>query len=67
MLTRIFLGMTPIYQPLVYFASSQQTSEGTETAAQDASLVLESITIEVNAKCRKSMSVRLTKSNVTSC
>ena len=51
MLPHFFLGVTPIDQSLSYVASSRHTREGAETAAQDASLKLEAITIEVNAKC----------------
>ena len=67
MTTHVFLGLKPIDQPLFYVTSSRNASKGTETMAQDASVILEAINIEVNSKCFKFLSMCLTKLNVASC
>ena len=64
MLTHVLLGMTPIGCYLAYIASSRHTSKGAKTAAQDAIVMLEAITVEVNSKFRKLMRICLTKLNV---
>ena len=66
MLTHVLLGVTPIDYSLAEVDSRQHTIKGTKTAVQDASVVLEAINIEVNAKCYKLMSMRLTKLNFVS-
>ena len=66
-LTHVLLGMTPIDYYLAYVSSIRNTIEGDGTAAQGARVTLEAITIEVNAKCCKLMSMSLTKLNVASC
>ena len=65
-LTNVLIEVTPIIYSLVYVASSRNTSKGSKTAAQDAIVMLEEITIEVNSKCRKFLSMRLVKLNVAS-
>ena len=65
-LTYVLLDVTTIVYYLAYVAPSRHTSEGTENAAQYASVAIEEITIEVNAKCLKLLSMRLDKSNVAS-
>ena len=66
MLTHVLMGESHIDYSLAYVASGGHTSKGTKTAVQDARLALETITIEENAKCRKFISMILTKSNVAS-
>ena len=66
MLTSVFLGVTPIDCSLAYVASTRNTRDSKKTVAQYSSVTLEAINIEVNAKCFKLLSMRLTKLNVTS-
>ena len=67
MLTHDFLLVTHIDYSLACVESRQKTSKETKTAAQDAIVMLEATTIEVNAKCSKLMSICLTKLNVARC
>ena len=66
MMTHVLLDMTPNDYYLAYVASSRHTSKATKTAAQDASVTLKVITIEIKEKCRKFLSMIFTKSNVAS-
>ena len=64
MLIYVLLGMTHIAYYLAYVASFRHTSERTKNTAQDASVTLEAITIEVNSKCCMWLIMRLAKLNV---
>ena len=66
-MTHVLLGVMNIDYSLAYVASSRHTSKGNKTAAQDAIMTLKAITIEVNTKCHKLLSMRSTKLNVASC
>ena len=66
MLTHGLMGVMPIEFYLDYVASIWHTSNGTENKVQDARVMLEEITIEVNDECRKLMIMLLTKLNVAS-
>ena len=58
MLIHVLLGVMPTDYSLSYVALNQNTSKGMKNAAQDASVALEAITIEVNAKFCKLLSMR---------
>ena len=67
MLTHVLIGVKPIDNSLAYVSLSQHNIEGAKTAAQGASVTLEAITFEVNAKCHKLLSMCLDKFNDASC
>ena len=65
--THVFLGVTLIDYSLAYVASICHTIKGTKIAAQNASVTIEAITIEVNAKCHNLLGMCLTKFDFASC
>ena len=66
MVTHVLVGVKPIGYSLYYVVSIQNTREGKKTTEQDTRVMLETITIKVNTKYRKFMSMSLTKLNVAS-